>query len=187
MAVAKFKAEVLIMEPTAPGNAPANSVFLDSANSNALSTKTSADANVQVGAASSSDIMIKNMQNLSGSAIPAGKPVSKRADGSIIAADSDAVDGQRYIGITLDAINNNATGRVLLVGPNVANAVQGLGFTPGQDIYISEAGGGYTNNAGSFTGNNDSIIKVGIADCAAGVANGIATDLIMFSEVVIRP
>jgi hypothetical protein len=187
MAVAKFNTEVLILTPTAPGNAPANSVYLDSSNSNALSTKTAGNANVQVGNASAQDVMVKTMQNLSGAAIPAGKPVSKKADGSIVSADSDAVDGQRYIGISLDAINNNATGRVLLVGPNVVNAVQGLGFIPGQDIYISESGGGYTNNFGSFTGNNDSVIKVGVADCSAGVANGVATDLIMFSEVVIRP
>jgi len=187
MATARIRAAAVSMEPQTPGSVPANSLFFDSANSNNLSQKNNANAGSQLAQVTSNDLMIKVMQNLSGIAIPAGKPVSKMPDGSITAADSDgAVTAQIYCGITLDAINTGSTGRVLLPGPNVVGIINGLNFTPGQDIFISETGG-YSNNAGAFVGNNDSIIKVGIADCAAGSASGTATDLIMFPDVLVKP
>jgi len=175
------------MEPQTPGSVPANSLFFDSSNLNSLSQKNDIAVSSQLAQATSNDLMIKVMENLSGIAIPAGKPVSKIPDGSIAAADSDgAVTSQIYCGISLDAINTGSTGRILLVGPNVVGALNSLNFTPGQDIFLSESGG-YTNNAGAFVGNNDSIIKVGIADCAAGSASGTATDLIMFPDVLVKP
>jgi hypothetical protein len=175
------------MDPANPGDVPANSLFFDAASSGILSQKNASNLSNQIAQATSNDLMIKVMQNLSGVTIPAGKPISKAADGSILASDSDgSTASQTYCGITLDSINNGSTGRVLLVGPNVPNVITGLNYTPGQDIFLSESGG-YTNNAGSFTGNNDSIIKVGIADCAAGNASSTATDLIMFPDVLVKP
>jgi len=132
-------------------------------------------------------LFTKTMQNLSGATIPAGYPVSKKPDGSIIASDSDGPGGlQNYIGISLAIILNGAQGVVIVVGPNIAGAITGLGFAPGDEVLIAE-NGGYTNDPNSFTDANDSIIKVGVADCASGAASPTATDIIMFSEVIIRP
>jgi hypothetical protein len=128
----------------------------------------------------------KTMENGAGSTIPAYTPVSKKIDGTIVHADSDATDGQRFIGITGEEILSGATGTVKLVGQNLAGAISGLGYSVGDDVYLSESGG-YTNDPNSFTGDNDSIIRVGIADCSEGSASSTATDLIMFSEVLIRP
>lgn len=130
--------------------------------------------------------LLKTMQNLSGSTIPAGAPVAKLANGGIIAADSDGATTQNFVGIAVAAIVNNAQGQVAVTGQNIAGAITGLGFAPGQEIYLSQSGG-YTNDIESFTDDDDSIIKIGIADCSAGAASATATDIIMFPEVLIRP
>lgn len=129
----------------------------------------------------------KVMQNTSGVTIPAGKPVAKRADGGIQLADSDGVSSQNYIGVANEEIAASATGEVTLIGPNIAGAVSGLGLAPGDDVFIGETAGEFVGPAHAFTGDNDSIIKVGVADCAAGAASATATDLVMFTEVVLRP
>jgi len=130
--------------------------------------------------------LTKSMQNKSGATIDAGKPVSKKADGSIVPADSDSADGQTFVGITVDSIADDATGDVYLVGQNIPGALTGLGFTPGQDIFISESTG-FTNNPDSFSGGDDTITRVGIADCAAGAASDTVTDLIIFAEIQVTP
>jgi hypothetical protein len=63
----------------------------------------------------------------------------------------------------------------------------GLGFAPGDEIFVGETTGGYVNDIAPFTGNNDSIIKIGVADCAAGTASSVATDLILIPHVIARP
>lgn len=139
----------------------------------------------QTGVVSSS--FVKPMQNTSVASITALRPVSKAPDGGIIASDSDGATSQIIIGVALENIGVGALGNVMLIGPNVAGAVNGLGFTPGDKVFVSESGGGYTNDYASFTGGDDTIVRIGYADCAAGAASATATDLIMFSEVVLRP
>jgi hypothetical protein len=121
-------------------------------------------------------------------AIAAGKPIAKLANGKAAQADSDGAGGlQNICGYAMTACSgDNAAFEVLLIGPNLAGALTGLGFTPGQDVFISEDGG-YTNDANSFTGANDSIIRAGVADCAANTATGTVVDLIVFTEVILRP
>jgi len=128
----------------------------------------------------------KSMQNSNGSTLSPGTPVSKQADGTFKQADSDSVAGQQYCGILKITTINGAYGTVILPGANIVGAVTGLGFLPGDEVYLSETGG-LTNDPNTFTGDNDSIIKVGIADCADGVASSTADDLIIFTEVVARP
>lgn len=128
----------------------------------------------------------KMMMNTTGSPIAAFTPVAKHSSGSIYPADTDAVTGQKYIGITLAAIAHNAAGPIKTVGDNIPDCILGLGFTPGQDIFLGEDGG-YTNDITGFTGDNDTILKVGIADCEEGTASGTAKDLIMWTEVISRP
>jgi hypothetical protein len=131
---------------------------------------------------------LKQMQNNTGSPIAAGVPVSKKSDGSIVPADSDAADGQAYCGVTSEVIAaSGGLGDVAVVGQNIVGAITALGFTPGTDVFLSETAGTYTDNPASFTGGDDSIIKVGLADCSAGVASATANDLIMFTEVLLRP
>lgn len=128
---------------------------------------------------------LKTMQSGHVAAIPANTPVSKLANGKIVPADSDLPVAKKFIGITKAIIYPNRTGPVFLVGPNLVGVLSAYSFAPGDEVYLSETGGGYTNDPNSFTGNNDEIIKVGIADCAAGNATATAPDLILFTEVVV--
>lgn len=185
MTIAKMKVSALVFDPIPAASAPANSLYSDSGNAGTFTNKAPGGTPVPVGESVAS-ALIKVMQNLSGATILAGKPVSKKSDGSIVAGDSDAADGQQLIGISLEEILDTETGNVALFGQNIPNAVSGLGFAPGDEVYLSETGG-YTNDHGSFTGDNDSIFKIGIADCPAGNASGTATDLILFPEVLSRP
>ena len=127
----------------------------------------------------------KRMVNQSGALIPSGKMVSKKSDGSIVVADSDSLDGQQPIGVTSETIADSSDGLVITFGPNIPGILTGLGFAPGDTIYVSE-NASLTNDGGSFTGDDDSIIKVGIADCAEGVVSGSATDMILWREIVYR-
>jgi hypothetical protein len=129
----------------------------------------------------------KLMLNNSGVLIDSKKPVSIKSDGSIILADSDAPEGQAPIGITLQSIANASAGVVALFGRNIPGALTGLGFNPGDDIFIDETAGEYTNNPSGFSGSDDSIIRIGVAAAADGTTSINATDLIMIKEVLIRP
>lgn len=129
----------------------------------------------------------KLMINNTGAPIAMNKPVSIKPDGSIVLADSDAVDTQEAIGITLEAINDATAGRVALFGRNIAGALTGLGFAPGDSIFMDETAGAYTNSTAGFTGDNDSIVRIGVAAAANGITSVNATDLIMMREVLIRP
>ena len=128
----------------------------------------------------------KVMVNNSGVTIPALSAVSKRGDGGIMRADSDATGAKVYIGFAMSAIANSASGTIQLVGPNFAGVVTGLGFSPGDTVYISESAG-LTNDPNSFTNSDDVFQRVGIADCAAGVATAVAVDLISSPDLLAVP
>lgn len=132
--------------------------------------------------------LLKIKQMVSGhvATLTAGTPASQGADGKVYPADADGASGRKYIGIIAADILVGGTGPVLLTGLNVPGVLTGLGFAPGDDIYIGEIPGTYTNNPGAFSGLDDDIVRVGIASCATGVASALATDLIMFNDVVAR-
>lgn len=188
MTTAKIKSAAIVFEPIAPAAANPGELYRDSSGGDALTEKTAGGDDQAVGAASSADVMVKVMQNLSALDIQPGTPVSKMSNGSAVVADADGDAGQlNVIGVALDLIAaNGGTGRVGLAGPNIVNAIQGLGIAPGADVYLSKTGS-YTADAGSFSPSVDTIVKMGVADCAAGNASGVATDLIMFAEVISRP
>jgi hypothetical protein len=52
---------------------------------------------------------------------------------------------------------------------------------------LSSTPGVLTNDLSSFDPETDVIMKVGIADCAAGVASATASDLIMVTDVISTP
>lgn len=184
---ASFKGTSSAMAPVAPTAAPAGSTFIDSTNSNSLTYKSPSGALTVIGAATSSDIMVKSKKNLTGVTILAGKTVALKPDGSIALADNDGVNIQVVIGITQDEIEHNAFGRVMLNGPNAAGALTGLAFVSGEAILLSSTPGVLTNTAVGLNPSTMTIMKVGIADCATGTCSGTATDLIMEAEVISRP
>jgi hypothetical protein len=164
-----------------PDSVPDNSLILDQ-NSGNVSTKESGGSS-SVGSGATSQ---KTMQ--SATAIPDKTPVSKGSDGKIVIADADAILGQKVIGVTAEAFAGpDSIGAVTIYGVNVPGLLTGLGFQPGDEIYQSATPGSFTNDVESFDVETASIIFMGYADCGAGAASGIATDLIMAVEVISRP
>lgn len=181
-----LKVNFVVLNPVNPALVPNGAVFLDSTNGNMTTVKGTDGGVEQVGLVTSTNIFIKQMQ----ASVPLtlNKPLSKRSDGKVQIVDSDASDGQQLVGFSLQtAANANDLINVLCIGANIVGALQNLGFIPGEEIFVAEDGTGFTNAPGSFTGSNDSIIKMGIADCAAGTASAVATDLLVFPEVIGRP
>jgi hypothetical protein len=187
MVYARIRSSALILEPTTEGDVPPGAVFIDSANSYALSTKTIGGTKVQISAATSADILVKMKYNSTGAAIAAYQQIALKEDGSICLSDSDNPEALIDIGITLDLIDNGSFGRVLLNGPNVMNALTGLGFLTGDTVYLSKTPGALTNDSLGFDPETDMIMKVGIADCPSNEIGTAATDLIMVTEVISTP
>jgi len=178
---AKMRTGTIILDPVSDPS-ELNTLFMNIANSK-LSVN---DGSTSVIATSATqNFIVKSMQAFD--AIRAGRAVSKRPDGKIMEADSDNVNGQQPVGISLAPIAIDETGNILLFGPNATGILAGLGFAPGDEIYIGETTGGYVNDITPFEGNNDSIIRIGIADCTAGAASASATDLILISTIIARP
>lgn len=177
-----IKASFVQLVPVVPGIVPNGSIFLDSSNSNATTIKDSSGGTTVINSAeAATNLVIKVMQ--ASAPIASGIPVSKRPDGKIEIADSNAPEGQAVIGITREAaLNADDLITVLCVGANLIDALSGLGFVVGEEIYISDAGG-YTNDPSSLAG-TDSIIKIGVADCSGGGASSVARDLVLFPDVV---
>lgn len=185
MTIASFKANYVVLEPITPDKVPNGAIFLDASNMNSMSIKDSGGITKKLEPSTDTSMFIKQMQVDAPIAIR--MPFSKLASGKIVLADSDAVGGQKFCGYTLGAATEaDQLINVLCVGANLTGAILGLGFTPGDDVYLSEDGG-YTNNINALTGDNDSIIKVGVADCSAGLASTVADDLIAFPEILLRP
>lgn len=180
---AKIRTDVVIMEPISGALVGHdNAMFIDSDNSNTLSNKQS---NVTT-AVSSGSLFMKQMQSGLVGFIPAKTPVSKLSNGKITPATANQIANQEFIGITIDSFAGlDSLGTVLLVGPNASGAITGLGFAPGEDVYVSPTGG-YTNDSNTLTAELNSFIRVGKADCGAGTASAIATDLVLFPQVMAK-
>ena len=119
--------------------------------------------------------------------IPAFKPVALKSNGSIVLADADGLNTEVLIGFTLEPIAVGGKGKVLLTATNAPNVLSGLGFAPNETILLSKTAGVLTNDFNSFDINTDTIMKVGIADCANDTQSSVATDLIMMTEVLSQP
>ena len=183
----KIKTTAVILEPTTPASVPAGSIFNDSTNSSAFTNKTTGGTVNPIGATSSADYLVKYKKNMTGSIIPAYKRVALKTDGTIVLADSDNSVAMLDIGMSLDAIDHNTFGRVLLNGASAPGALTSLGFATGDHIFLSKTPGALTNSSSGFDPNTDTIMRVGIADCATNVASSAATDLIMTVEVYSSP
>lgn len=183
MAKAPIQVPYVILDPVPASQVPNGALFLDASNGNAATIKTTGGSDDVLN--SSDTFFIKSM--IAGGAFVAGRPLSKRPDGKVVDADSDGIDTQNFIGYSRDISGGDgSTVSVLLAGANLIGVLTGLGFTTGDIIYLSETGG-YTNDPGSFTGDDDTIVKLGIADSANGVASATAVDLIAITDVLMYP
>lgn len=182
---AKIRTDAVLFNPINPAGLENNSLLADFNDNNLLKTKDNS-GNLQL-IQSPLTLFTKVMQSGFVGTILAGTPVSKTSSGKIIPADSDAIGGQEPIGITLVIFNAlDDIGTIHLFAPNVQGVLSLLGFVPGEEIFLGEAGG-YTNNPNAFTGDNDSIIRIGIADCPSGTASVLATDLLINTQIILRP
>lgn len=163
---------------------PNNSLWVDSSDLYKVKLKNALGVSYSLNEITPDTFMVKAMQSSHGSTIPQGVPVSKKTDGTIVPTDSDTVTTKRFIGVTAEAIAPAAVGQVHLVGPNVVGALSGYPlFQPGDRVYMSETSGQYARDISEFTGGDDDIVQIGIADCTGGTASSIADDIV----VVYRP
>ena len=180
------KALYLLLEPITPATAGLGSVYVDSTNGNALTYKDMGGTSTQIGASSGGGGPASR-QMQAGAPIAINKPVSKRADGKIVVADADGPGAQKVVGFALAAaVNVNDLIPILPLGAIITGAIAGLGFAPGDTVYISETAG-YTNDPNAINPATDSLIQIGVADCAAGAASTTAVDLIVITKVVLEP
>jgi hypothetical protein len=175
-----IKAKAVILEPNTGVDVPNGALYINSANNQFTFKSTGGDA--QSIAKAGISVFIKKM--IASEAIRINIPIAKLVNGKISEAESSGLGMQNMIGYALqEAVHINDIIEVLLVGPNIENAVDGLGFSTGDIIYLSETGG-YTNVAPTFGGKT--IIKVGIADCLKEIASTTAKDLIIFPSIIIQ-
>ena len=174
---AAIKAKYVILDPSDPLEVPNNSIFVDQANSSRLSVKDVNGNTSEIESSSGNDPFLKTM--VAGESFNANVPLAKRkSDGKVVAADSDDMDRQVLIGnAEQESVGDSSLVRVRLIGPNLPGALTGKGFAAGDTIYVGEDKE-YINDISLLTGDNDSIIEVGIADCSGGIASTVATDLI---------
>lgn len=180
---AALKAAFIVLEPAAQADVPNGCLFLDSGNGNLLSQKSATGVVGVLASSANSNPMIKQM--VSGEAFPSGRPLAKRPDGKVVLADSDDNTRKVLIGWSMQAsLGDGAIVSVMGIGVNLPGVLSGLGFICGQSIYMGETPGTYTNDPAAFTGQDDEIYLLGIADCPTGVAQAAATDLIVSSRLI---
>lgn len=179
----------IILDPHDSATAEDGELYRDSTNTDALTDKTTGGSDTQIGAASSDALFNKIKKNGSAEILPINTPISLTGNGSIVRADSDAAEGQKAIGVTLEEIAIGAFGKVLLFGANMRGVLAGLIFVPGQPIYLSNTSTnrGFTNTLSGLTPGVDSYIHLGYADCAPGVISTSAEDIIAFGDIIARP
>lgn len=189
MALASIKVAYVELVPVHPSEVPAGAMFLDQTNEGKVAFKDSGGGGGAISESGGGTNYFESAM-IAGAAVRAKRPVAKRSDGKVVEADTDDVAGQSEIGFSLTAAaGDGAAVTVLTHGPRLAQALALMGFTSGEYVYMAETPGEYLKEAdvASFTGNNDLIRIVGVADCPVGTASGTATDLIAIQRTVLDP
>lgn len=183
--LAAVNARYIMLIPVDPSEVPNGALFLDANDGGAAKVKATG-GNVDSIGSGATNLFVKPM--VTDGAFASGQPVAKKSNGKVVAADSDGISGeQNQIGFAMQASSGpDLLVNVLTCGPNVAGALTGMGFAPGQEVYLGEAGG-YVAANHAYQDGDDRIIRLGIADCPGGVASGVATDLVAFTEVIVNP
>lgn len=177
---AGIKAQYIILVPSLPGSVPPGSLFFNQDGDYAAFKKL--DGNLEKVQSPIVQLLTKKMI-LSG-AVTKYAPLAKLLSGHAVAADSDG--SMMICGFALQAGVDGDVIEVVTIGVNLKGALLGKGFATGKAIYVSE-NAGYTDDPASYTGNDDTIFKVGIADCEEGIASSEAKDLIVFPQLVMKP
>lgn len=179
---AKIMTNAVLLNPTSV--ADINAIYVDPS-TNQMSNNSNTGTPSEFSTATPSNIKRKQCF----APIALGKPVSLYLNtGKVIQTDSDGSGTQKYIGIAVTAFESAGDfGNVLLIAPNAAGVLTDLGFSPGAEIFIGESTGGFVDDISGFSGDNDSIIKAGMADCADNESSTLAKDLILVSQVIARP
>lgn len=123
-------------------------------------------------------------KNMTGSSIAAGKVVAWLNDGTIQLADANISTLSDFVGVTAEIIPDGAFGTVIRAGA-CPGAVTGLGATIGAPVFLSGTPGELTLTAPS--GISDTVVRMGRAEPADGVASPTATDLWLQPEVIAEP
>lgn len=126
----------------------------------------------------------KLAKNTTGVTIAANKVVAWLDDGTMTLADANIATLADIIGITAELVPHNSFGTVIRAG-EVPGATTGLGAAPGAPVYLSGTPGGLTLTAP--TGIGDTIIRMGRAEPADGVASATCTALWLQPEVIAEP
>ena len=183
MTFAAIKATYILLEPTTPSSVPNGCLFLDSTNANVMTQKSATGDVGVIESSAASNPFVKSM--VAGEAFAINKPLALLPTGKVVLADSDIPGRDVIIGHSIQSSGGDgAIINVLCIGANLAGVLTGLGFAPGDTIYMGESPGEYINDTALLTGNNDTIVKLGIADCATGIASASATDLILCTEYI---
>lgn len=128
--------------------------------------------------------LAKLCKNNTGVSIPAGKVVAWENDGTMSLADANVSTLSDIIGVTAEVVPDQAFGTVIRTGA-VAGSVTALSAAIGAPVYLSGTPGEMTLTPPS--GLTDTIIRLGRAEPADGVASPTATDLWLQPEVIAEP
>lgn len=186
--IASIKVSYVELVPVHPASVPPGAMFLDETNAGKVTIKDTGGGGGAVSDGGGTNYFESAM--IAGAAIRSKRPVAKRSDGKVVEADTDDVAAMVEIGFSLAAAAGDGIGlSVLTHGPRLAGALDGLGFTSGEYVYMGETPGEYldADDVAAFTGNNDVIRIVGVADCPVGTASGTATDLIAIQRTIVEP
>jgi hypothetical protein len=185
MTAAKFRTTAIVLQPTNPANVPAGSIFKsDAPIANPIQMSTGSGASTDLVQTQVSFVLKRKQAAI---AIPAACPVSVLPDNRIVPADSDDAAARQPIGVSLAAIEVDEYGTIVLVGPNVPDMIRGMGFKPGDELYVNAQQGGLTNDPTTLRIGVDQFVKIGLADGPGDTAATDATDLILLLQVLARP
>lgn len=135
---------------------------------------------VNTSAATSLKKLVKNM---TGNPLPAKSALSWKDDGTVELADANISSKSLFAGINENEIADGEYGFVIK-GGNISGALEGLGASAGQVVYLSESPGLLT--LAPPIGEGNTIFKVGVAESPDGLAESNAVDLYLNPEFEIK-
>lgn len=149
-------------------------------NTGYFGTVASSQMSVVLPFATASQVKVKTNGDVA--TIAAGRIVSISSDGQMHPFTGTAA-GKMAAGVLMETTLAGSPGRVLLAGYNIPGALTGLGFAPGDEVYVDETGS-YSSGVIGLGSANDTYQRVGWADCATATVATVATDLIMVFQTI---
>lgn len=116
--------------------------------------------------------------------VPAGTQIGLYSDGKVYKFDANDPQRWQNVGMTLQDLAPAGSGLCLLHGMNVPGVLTGLGFAPGEEVFVDNTGA-YTTGTG--LDGTSVVARVGFADCTDGGASAVVTDLISSYQKIATP